>query len=101
MMMDRTEIGNFSSFDKSFIKAEVEKHYSHTVTSWRKVHEKQEKFIWAHPSHAYFPLSCEGGLPFCMFLPGGRSTTFLEFASRSGEWFDNSLKNLRDQGKDN
>ena len=33
-----------------------------------------------HPSHAYFLLFCEEGLPSWMFLSGGRLTTFLDSA---------------------
>ena len=32
-----------------------------------------------YPNHAYFLLSCEEGLPYGIFLSGGRVTTFLDF----------------------
>ena len=39
---------------------------------------KATKAPMTHPSHAHFILFCKGGLPFWMFLSGGRLTTFLD-----------------------
>ena len=40
---------------------------------------KIKETLLPHPSHAYFLLYCEEGLPYGMFLFGGRQSAFLDF----------------------